>query len=247
MYFEYEGIKVYYEVQGVGADLLLLHGWGCTHKIFDSFMPDLLAKHRVISLDFPGFGLSQEPLSVWGVEDYTLMVEALCMELNIVEPSILCHSFGGRVAIVFASRNKVRRMLFADAAGIKPRRGPRYYLKVYSYKLAKWWLLKVVKKRDAYEKMRCNRGSSDYRNASDRMKAILSKCVGQDLRMYLPKIKAPVLLFWGENDSATPLRDARIMERMIPDSGLVMVKGGSHFSFLDDPSLFRSMIHTFLV
>ncbi|HCY73757.1 MAG TPA: alpha/beta hydrolase [Rikenellaceae bacterium] len=247
MYFEYEGIKVYYEVQGVGADLLLLHGWGCTHKIFDSFMPDLLAKHRVISLDFPGFGLSQEPLSVWGVEDYTLMVEALCMELNIVEPSILCHSFGGRVAIVFASRNKVRRMLFADAAGIKPRRGPRYYLKVYSYKLAKWWLLKVVKKRDAYEKMRCNRGSSDYRNASDWMKAILSKCVGQDLRMYLPKIKAPVLLFWGENDSATPLRDARIMERMIPDSGLVMVKGGSHFSFLDDPSLFRSMIHTFLV
>ena len=210
-------------------------------------MPDLLAKHRVISLDFPGFGLSQEPLSVWGVEDYTLMVEALCMELNIVEPSILCHSFGGRVAIVFASRNKVRRMLFADAAGIKPRRGPRYYLKVYSYKLAKWWLLKVVKKRDAYEKMRCNRGSSDYRNASDRMKAILSKCVGQDLRMYLPKIKAPVLLFWGENDSATPLRDARIMERMIPDSGLVMVKGGSHFSFLADPSLFRSMIHAFLV
>ena len=78
------------------------------------------------------------------------------------------------------------------------------------------------------------------------MKAILSKSVSQDLKSYLPKIQASVLLFWGENDTATPLRDARIMEKLIPDAGLVLVKGGSHFSFFDDPALFRSMIHTFL-
>lgn len=246
MFFEYKGKRVFYEIQGSGKDLLLLHGWGCTHSIFAAFVPDLALNHRVLALDFPGFGESEEPQEVWGVEDYTLMLEAFCKDLGVKVPSIVCHSFGGRVAILFASRNAVDRMIFADAAGIKPRRSLGYYLKVYSYKLAKFYLLKIKRDREAFERMRKGRGSSDYQNASDKMKAILSKTVSEDLRRYLPKIQAPVLLFWGENDSATPLRDARIMEKLIPDAGLVTVKGGSHFSFLDDPLLFRSMIHTFL-
>ena len=246
MFFEYKGNRVFYEMQGSGKDLLLLHGWGCTHSIFDAFVPDFILGHRLVSLDFPGFGESEEPEEVWGVEDYTLMLEAFCRELGISRPSIVCHSFGGRVAIIFASRNEVDRMIFADAAGIKPKRPLSYYIKVYSYKLAKFYLLKLKKDRQAFETLRQSRGSADYRNASDKMKAILSKSVSQDLKSYLPKIQASVLLFWGENDTATPLRDARIMEKLIPDAGLVLVKGGSHFSFFDDPALFRSMIHTFL-
>ena len=246
MYFEYNGIKVYYEQSGEGRPLLLLHGWGCTHEIFSAFMPDFCAGHQVTAIDFPGFGLSEEPLQVWGVGEYTQMLEALCAHLQIVKPSIVCHSFGGRVAILFASRNAVDRMIFADAAGIKPRRPLKYYIKVYSYKLAKWWLLKVRRDEDRFRALRASRGSSDYRNSSDRMKAILSRVVSEDLKGELAKIQAPVLLFWGENDTATPLRDAKVMEKMIPDAGLVLVEGGSHFSFLDNPALFRSMIQTFL-
>lgn len=247
MFFDYKGIKIYYQISGQGRDLLLLHGWGCTHSIFDAFMPDFLLSHRVIALDFPGFGESGEPLQVWGVEEYTCMLEAFCAGLGIINPSIVCHSFGGRVAILFASRNDVGRMIFADVAGIKPRRSLCYHLKVWSYKFVKFLLLKVFHDRNGFDRMRQSKGSEDYRKASNKMKAVLSKVVGEDLRCYLPKIKSSVLLFWGEKDSATPLRDAKIMEKMIPDAGLVVVKGGSHFSFLDDPALFRSMIHTFLI
>lgn len=247
MYFEHRGIKVYYELTGSAErTLLLLHGWGCSHSIFDAFIADLSATHRVVAIDFPGFGLSDEPNEVWGVEDYTLMLEKMCEGIGIENPDIVCHSFGGRVAILFASRNRVRKMIFADAAGIKPKRGVKYYAKVYSYKLAKFFMLRLRLAPGRFEAMRQKRGSADYRNASDKMKAILSKTVGQDLRKYLPSIKASVLLFWGENDTATPLSDAKLMEKLIPDAGLVVVKGGSHFSFLDAPALFRSMIQTFL-
>ena len=246
MFFEYNGINIYYETVGEGTPLLLLHGWGCTHSIFDAFLPEFSSHHKVFTLDFPGFGESDEPSEVWGVEEYTRMVEAFCASLNIEKPAIVCHSFGGRVAILFASRNSVDRMIFADAAGIRPRRSLSYYIKVYSYKAAKWWILKVRKDEKAFLKLRASRGSSDYKNASERMKAILSKTVSQDLSAYLPKIKAPVLLFWGENDTATPLRDARLMEKKIPDAGLVVVEGGSHFSFLDNPSLFRAVTDSFL-
>lgn len=247
MYFDYNGIKVYYEQCGEGRPLLLLHGWGCTHEVFSAFLSDFSASHKVTAIDFPGFGLSDEPMQVWGVPEYTMMLEALCGHLGIKKPGIVCHSFGGRVAIMFASRNEADRMIFVDAAGIKPRRGAKYHIRVLSYKLCKWWLLKVCGDEEKFRKMRSSRGSADYRNSSDMMKAILSRVVSQDLREYLPCIKSPVLLFWGENDTATPLRDARIMEKMLPDAGIVLVKGGSHFSFLDDPALFRSMIRTFLI
>lgn len=246
MYFTYKGIKVFYEESGQGSPLLLLHGWGCTHSIFEAFVPDLAKTHRVIALDFPGFGASGEPKEVWGVNEYCMILEALCDGISVVRPSIIAHSFGGRVAIVFASRNPVNRLLFVDVAGIKPRRDLSYYGKVYSYKLTKWFLLKVLRNEDAFARLSAGRGSSDYANASPMMKAILSKTVNQDLRRLLPKINAPVILFWGEEDTATPIEDARLMSRLLPDAGLITVKGGGHFSFLDNPSLFRSVAKNFL-
>lgn len=247
MFFDYAGIKVFYDIQGEGRDLLLLHGWGCDHREFYGFLPQMLQHHRIISLDFPGFGSSDEPLSTWGVEEYCAMTEALCRQLDVVEPQIVCHSFGGRVAALFASRNPVGRMIWADAAGLKPRRSVKYYFKVYSYKFARFFLLRVLHNEKAFNALREKRGSSDYKAASERMKAVLSRTVNEDLSRCLPLIKSPVLLFWGENDSATPLWMAKKMEKLLPDAAIILVKGGSHFSFLDDPALFSSMIMTFLI
>lgn len=242
MVFSYKGVNVAYEVTGSGPDLLLLHGWGCTRHIFDAFVPQLAATHRVIGIDFPGFGESSEPQEVWGVEEYTCMLEAFCADQGIVKPSIIAHSFGGRVSILFASRNETGRMVFADVAGIKPKRSLKYYVKVYSFKIAKHFLSK-----EALEKRRSKSGSADYRNASPMMRAVLSKTVNTDLTRLLKEIKSPVLLFWGELDTATPLKDAQKMEKLIPDAGLVTVVGGSHFSFLDNPALFSRVLANFLV
>lgn len=246
MFFDYNGTRVFYSVSGEGTDLLLLHGWGCTHSIWDSFVPDFARKHRVIAMDFPGFGESDEPSEVWGVYEYEEMLEAFCASLGVVKPSIICHSFGGRVAIVFASKREVDRLMLVDAAGIKPKRSLKYYFKVYSYKLSKWFLLKVLRNQAAFDKMRAGKGSSDYAAASPRMKAILSKTVNQDLRHLLSGITVPVILFWGTNDTATPLADAQLMCKLLPDAGLITVKGGTHYSFLEDPGLFRSVVNNFL-
>lgn len=246
MIFDYNGVKVFYEISGEGSDLLLLHGWGCTHSIFDPFVGELSRRHRVIVLDFPGFGESDEPPVVWGVYEYEEMLEAFCAAVGVVKPSVICHSFGGRVAIVFASKCEVSRMMLVDAAGIKPRRSLEYYIKVYRYKIAKWWILKVLRDPERFERMRAGRGSADYAAASPMMKAVLSKTVNQDLRKLLPSIKVPVILFWGTADTATPLADAQLMSRLLPDAGLITVKGGTHFSFLEDPGLFKSVAANFL-
>ena len=122
-------------------------------------------------------------------------------------------------------------------------------MKVYSFKAGKrfWQLVlgeeKAEKRIDA---MRARAGSSDYAGASRMMRAILSKVVNEDLTDRLALIKVPTLLVWGENDTATPLRDAKLMNRLIPDSGLVSFPGCGHYSFLDNPVQFRAVLQSFL-
>ncbi len=89
-------------------------------------------------------------------------------------------------------------------------------------------------------------GSADYRNSSPRMRAVMSRCVNEDLRGVMPAIKASTLLVWGEKDTATPLSDARRMEKLIPDAGLVSFPGCGHYSFLDNPIGFRAVLREFL-
>jgi pimeloyl-ACP methyl ester carboxylesterase len=62
----------------------------------------------------------------------------------------------------------------------------------------------------------------------------------------MPQIAAPTLLVWGENDTATPIKDARKMEKLIPDAGLVAFAGCGHYSFLDNPGGFAAVLKSFL-
>lgn len=249
---KHNGIEMFYTVEGEGSPVVLMHGWGCTHETVKSIENICLEKHKVYNVDFPGFGKSTEPANlpeVWGVEEYTQVIEKLIEKEGIESPILIGHSFGGRVAILFASRNDVNKIVLVDAAGVKPRRPLKYYFKIYSFKTSKWLLNTFLGKKRAarrIERMRNRRGSSDYANSSAAMKAILSKVVNEDLCSVMPLIKAPTLLIWGKNDTATPLSDAQKMEKLIPDAGLVAFDDCGHYSFLDNPRGFAAVLKSFI-
>lgn len=247
--YTYDQISLSYSIEGEGDTVLLLHGWGCDKSIWAATVPMLTKQYRVVAVDFAGFGASDEPREVWGVEQYTRSIEALVAHLGIVRPTIICHSFGGRVATLYASRNEVEAMLFADAAGIKPRRTLRYYYKVYTFKAMKRLLPLLIGEQKAHmliEQRRRKAASADYNRATPMMRAILSKCVNEDLCHLMPKIKAPVLLFWGDRDTATPIADAHKMQRLMPDAGLVVAEGAGHFAMLEQPALWQATLKSFL-
>ena len=233
--------------------VLFLHGWGCEGKTFGYLLSTAAEKYPVLAPDLPGFGGSDEPRDVWDVSRYAEFVKDLLVSQNIKNVILVGHSFGGRVIFKLATMQNapftIEKIVLFDAAGVKPKRGLRYYFKVYTYKAGKkvlsWKPVKALFP-DALEAFRAGKGSSDYANASPTMKAILSKAVNEDLSPLFPAVKAPTLLVWGTNDTATPLSDALRMEKEIPDAGLVRCEGAGHFSFLEQPALCDRAFRSFL-
>lgn len=247
-----DGLNVHYSESGPedAQPIVLMHGWGCNISTVASIENILARGMHVFNIDLPGHGKSDEPDSPWGIDDYTRLIETFISRVSIINPYLAGHSFGGRIAILMASRHpEIKKIILIDAAGIKPRRKLKYYIKVYSFKLMKKLLPVIIGKakgQEVIENMRNKAGSADYNSSSPMMKAVMSRCVNEDLKQYMPEIKASALLIWGKNDTATPLSDAKIMEKLIPDAGLVAFDGCGHYSFLDNPVGFRAVINEFL-
>ena len=247
--FNYENTDVHYIRKGTGQPIVFLHGWGANLDSFTRLIDAVQKTHEVIALDFPGFGKSQEPNHPWNLDDYTKMTHAFLTALNIQKPILLGHSFGGRVSIKLSQLRPLKGVILMNSAGIKPERKSNYYFKVYGYKFFRQmaslpifkWLLKEP--LEAYRELH---SSADYKAATPMMKQVLSKVVNEDLRDILPKIAAPTLLIWGDQDGSTPLEDAKIMEALIPDAGLVVYEGVGHFSYLEQPERTITIIQTFL-
>lgn len=247
---EIGSLRMHYDETGPvdGRPVVLMHGWGCNFLTVRSIAAILETGMHVFNLDLPGHGKSPEPPTIWGVGEYTDFVKKFIDILKLQDPVLIGHSFGGRIAIMLASQCPLTKMMLVDAAGIKPKRHLKYYIKVYSFKIAKHVLPLVLGKKRALKTLdawRGKAGSADYRQASPIMRQIMSKAINQDLTPLLTTIKASTLLIWGEKDTATPMRDARIMEKNIPDAGLVSFPDAGHFSFLDEPGQFRAVAKEF--
>ncbi len=253
MITEINGLKINYEIKGEGETVVLLHGWGANITLFADLISLVSQKYRVIAVDMPGFGKSEEPDDNWQVSDYSQFVIDFLSSLGVRKAIFLGHSFGGRVIIklatCFALPFEIDKIILVDSAGILPKKTPKQLRKQKRYKaMKKFLLLPPVKAMfpNALKKLQDKSGSADYKAASPVMRKILVSVVNEDLEPLLPKIKQSTLLIWGENDTATPLSDGKRMEELIKDSGLVTIKGAGHYSFLEGKFIFNRVICSFL-
>lgn len=246
-------ININYRDEGNGDAVVLLHGWGSNIELFGGIFELLTPKYRVIASDMPGFGKSDEPPKAWNVDDYADFIIEFLKTFDIDRVIFLGHSFGGRVIIKMAAVKKlpfiIDKIVLVDSAGIRPKRGLKYHAKVRIYKIGKAVLgCKPVKTffPKALERYKRKKGSADFNAASDIMKGCLVKTVNEDLTGLLKDIKQETLIIWGENDADTPLSDGKLMEKLIPNSGLVTIKGAGHYSFLDDRYVFDRVLASYL-
>ncbi len=239
-------LEIYYEKSGEkGRPVLLLHGWGQNTEMM-SFIASFLKDHFIVyNLDFPGFGKSMEPKEAWSCIDYTDFLREFCVLNEIEDPIIIAHSFGCRIAVRYAHRFPVHKMVLTGAAGIRDNRTAEWYFKTYTYKAGKK-IMSLPFLRQYKEKLADKVGSEDYRNAGGIMRQTFVKVVNDDISELLPEIDTETLLVFGEKDEATPVEKGKEMEKRMPNAALVIFENDDHYAYFHQWQRFNRVLDAFL-
>ncbi len=226
-------INLCYKKDGIGDPVIFLHGWGVTKETFDKVVDHVKDDFCCYQIDLPGFGEStiNEALSL---DDYTNILRTFILKEEIDNPIIIGHSFGGRIAINYASLYDVKKLVLVNSAGVR-----KFNLNTY----LKIKLFKICRKL----KIKNNFGSTDYKNSNDLLKGTMNKIVPIDLQDRMKLINSETLILWGELDKVTPLSDARIMKKLITNATLIIIPKSKHFPYIDKYRYFTLMLSSFLV
>ena len=254
------GCSIHYEMRANPKPglptILLLHGWGCDSATFSFIEEALSDAANLLTLDFPGHGRSGEPPESWGVAEFAEMLHALLQSLQIQKVKVIAHSFGGRVAILLAARHpdRVEQLVITGGAGIKKPVTEQTRKRTARYRRMSALLerLKTCPPLHALmeklqTRLRNRYGSPDYIKLNENMRKTFVKVISEDLLPHLKEIQAPTLLVWGSNDTETPLWMGQTMEKEIPDAGLVVFEGGTHFAFLEQWQRFVLIVRQFFL
>ena len=222
-----------------GKDVVLLHGWGQNIEMMKP-LGDGIKESNIYIIDLPGFGGSTEPKNAWQLIDYVEFLNKLFKKLNIKKPVLIGHSFGGEISLLYASVYDVDKIVILDS----PYRPivKKVSLKQKIFKIAK--KIPVLNKLEGFAKR--HTGTKEYRSASDTMRKILVNSVNSDITNEIKKIKAPVIIIWGEYDDTVPLIDAYDLEKLLVDSAVIVYEGKTHYAYLEELGRTINIVNSFI-
>jgi len=235
--------------------VLILHGWGSCAKNWQKVKEGLEKRGcKVFLPDLPGFGGNPAPQKPWSIDDYASWVSEYCEKQNLSQFFLLSHSFGGGIAVKFASRfpEKLQGLILVDPA-IRRVKGPKYYLFLVMAKTGNLILtvtflsrLKPLLRKIFYKLI----GTEDYRkldfDKTNIMKETFKKVVSEDLMCCLDKIRNKTLIIWGDQDKITPLKDGNLICRHIGNARLEVLKGVKHAPNLEAPDVLSEKVLNFI-
>ncbi|MDP2637418.1 MAG: alpha/beta hydrolase [bacterium] len=244
--------RVFYRTAGEGPVVLVLHGWGRGSVAYIKVMEALAQQgYQVVIPDLPGFGNTEPPKSAWGTDEYAKFAFEFSQKLGLAKFYLLGHSFGGQVAVSFATDHpqQVQKLILYAAAVI--RREPAESTKkiqvvarignaVFSLPLLS--ILQSPLRKLFYRLF----GISDAAYSNGIMKEVREKVVRQDLSHLLSKISCPVLLIWGDKDKSTPVEDSELIQKKIPHATRKVLSETTHLLHREVPQSFVQALLTFL-
>jgi len=214
-----KSFKLSYEMLNPNAKkgILILHGWGSNKEIMKQAFGKEFKGYRQTYLDLPGFGGSSNSM-ILTTEDYAYIVKLFIKAVGLNPTIIMGHSFGGKVATLL----NPKYLVLLSSAGIKTKKPWSIKVKIATFKL-----LKPL----GFNKIRELFISPDAKGMSHEMYETFKNVVDEDFKLSFSKYKKKALLFWGKEDTATPLYTGEKIASIIDNSKFYPLDG-DHFFFL---------------
>lgn len=241
MLIKLKGVSINYERYGSkkGNPMVLLHGWGQNIEMMKP-IGDAFLNEDVIIVDLPGYGKSEEPPYPYSVEDYVMIIKELLDNIDVKNPILIGHSFGGKISLLYASMFDVKKLILLASP----------YKKEIKKLSLKTKTLKQLKKVPGLNKLegfaKKHIGSVDYRNASPIMRQVLVNTVNLDISENVKKIKCPTIIIWGTLDEQVDVSEAYELEKLISDAGVIVYENCTHYAYLEKLGQTISVISSFI-
>lgn len=209
------------------ADLYIIHGWTYTVEPWKKTLAILRNNGITVKmLNVPG--LTEESKKVFTIDDYVKWANQ-----NIPDGAIaLGHSNGGRILLNLCSKKpgKLKRLVLLDAAGIYEPTTKKKLVTILA-KVGKP-LKKLPLVNKVFHKLT---GSTDYSKAPENMKKTLTNMLESDRELDISKVTTPTTILWGEKDTITPVRHAKKMDELLPDSEIKFYANWTHAPYISSP------------
>jgi len=258
---------IHYRVEGVGPDVLMIHGWASSWRMWERPMSRLAsAGLRAWAIDLPGSGESDTlnaPKGWYTIAHLADAVEAFTERAGIGSAALVGHSMGGAIALEMTHRHpEATRALVLVAPVVSGRLG--LMLHVFLGSPFGRRLLELSQQHNSLARLggrtrfaapwlRHIPGSALRRDAEDLARTTpqaaigtLRAVIGFDFADRLAQVRAPTLVIVGARDITVPPGEGELAAKKIPGAQLVELRGIGHQPVDECPEEFDRLLLGFI-
>ncbi|WP_164668290.1 2-succinyl-6-hydroxy-2,4-cyclohexadiene-1-carboxylate synthase [Virgibacillus doumboii] len=262
MYFTINDSKYWYEVNGEGEPVLLLHGFTGTTATWSSFVEDWAKKYKVIMVDLPGHGKT-DAFAPWSMDVFCADLVSFLNHLQLEKVHLVGYSLGGRTALSFTVfyPERVKSLILESASPGLELASERENRIHNDEQLAQrieqdgmesfvdyWEMIPLFRTQDKLS-------SEMKRKIRDERLSQSAKGLAQSLRFMgtgsqpswwdrLKDLTVPVLLLAGELDDKFIGINKKMFYRM-PSADLTIVEDSGHAIHVEQPRIFGKIVNGF--
>jgi pimeloyl-ACP methyl ester carboxylesterase len=238
-----------YRLSGSGPLVVFLHGWGDDMNTFTNLENTLSKKYQVLLLDLPGFGGSSAPPEAWNLRNYSEIINRILIKLHFNQVfAFIGHSNGGAICIYGLGEELIvsKKLILIGSSGIRKNK------KLMKTSLTALTKIGVIVTKPLPAKLKKKIKTKLYgaigSDALVRPELIetFKKITKQDVSNQAKKIRIPVMLIYGYNDSSTPVEYGVLFNKMIKKSKLAIIEGAGHFVHQENETEILQLISDFL-
>ena len=233
-------LTLYYQEWGSGYPLVLIHGLGSDHTVWEGIVPLLKNNYRVLALDLRGHGMSTKTPGPYSIELFSHDLNQFLESLDIDQAHFVGHSMGGTILLEmalthsekirsltlitsFASVDSQLEKTFKDLKEILIQEG---YVTFFNTCLQLTYTPEFIgENRELFRKI--GEDMAQYSSISA-LQDTLDACLKVDLIDHLEGVEIPVMVIAGSDDYFTPPYHGQNIKNTIPGAKIEIMDGVGH-------------------
>jgi len=227
LWLDVDGRRVHYLKAGSGRPVVLLHGGASDCRDWLPTMESLASQFALYAPDLIGFGQSDRDERGYYLGDFSDFVLGFIDALGMEKPTLVGHSFGGRVCLDVAlkDQDRISGLVLADSSGLaKISWLGNTLFSVFS------GLRRLRGKRQPFPKFLIKDGEDYNKVAADVLRGL----------------KVPTLIVWKRYDPYLSVKIARRAAELIPVAKLVVLPGFGHAPNKQHRDVFNRLLADFI-